>query len=202
VACGLCGRLRLSGFARSGKDVIVMRALVVYESMYGNTHAIAISIAVGLSASHDVTVVPVTRATRELLATADLVVAGGPTHMHGMSTAASRRMAAEAAAKGGSGLAMDPDADCQGIRGWLSGMGTGGGVAVAFDTRLGGVPMLTGRASRGISRLLKAHGYRLLTGPESFLVSKEGTLLEGEEARARAWGALIGEEARSASAMA
>ena len=31
--------------------------------------------------------------------------------MHGMSTAASRRMAAEAAAKDGSGLAMDPDAD-------------------------------------------------------------------------------------------
>jgi hypothetical protein len=57
-------------------------------------------------------------------------------------------------------------------------------------------------ASRGIARLLNAHGYHLLTAPASFLVSKEGTLLAGEDARAHAWGALIGEEARSASAMA
>jgi flavodoxin len=32
-----------------------MRALVVYESMYGNTHAVAVSIAAGLSTRHDVT---------------------------------------------------------------------------------------------------------------------------------------------------
>jgi hypothetical protein len=179
-----------------------MRALVVYESMYGNTHAVAISIAAGLAASHEVTLVPVTRATPELTAAADLVVAGGPTHMHGMSTAASRRMAAEAAAKEGSGLAMDPDADSPGIRGWLGGTAAGHGIAAAFDTRIGGAPLLTGRASRGIARLLKAHGYRLIGSPGSFLVSKEGSLLEGEEARARVWGAMIGEEARSASAMA
>lgn len=42
-----------------------MRALVVYESMYGNTHAIAIDIAAGLRATHEVTLVPVTRATQE-----------------------------------------------------------------------------------------------------------------------------------------
>ena len=122
--------------------------------------------------------------------------------MHGMSTAASRRMAAEAAAKEGSGLAMDPDADSPGIRGWLSRAGAGRGIAAAFDTRIGGAPLLTGRASRGIARLLRAHGYRLIGAPASFLVSKEGTLLEGEDARARAWGAMIGEEARSAPAMA
>jgi menaquinone-dependent protoporphyrinogen IX oxidase len=179
-----------------------MRALVIYESMYGNTHAVAISIAAGLDASHEVTLVPVTRATPELVAAADLVVAGGPTHMHGMSTAASRRTAAEAAAQDGSRLTVDPDADGPGIRGWLSGLGAEHGLAAAFDTRLGGAPMLTGRASRGISRLLKAHGYRLVTVPESFLVTKQGTLLEGEEARAYAWGSLIGEEARSVSAMA
>jgi flavodoxin len=59
-----------------------MRALVVYESMYGNTHAVAVSIAAGLSTTHDVTLVPVTRATPELVAAADLLVAGGPTHLH------------------------------------------------------------------------------------------------------------------------
>jgi hypothetical protein len=172
-----------------------MRALVVYESMYGNTRAIAISIAAGLGARHEVTLVPVTRATPDLVARADLVVAGGPTHMHGMSTAASRRAAAEAAAKEGSGLAMDPDADSTGIRGWLSGIGERHAIAVAFDTRLHGVPLLTGRASRGISAQLEHHGYRLLAAPQSFLVSKQGTLLEGEAERATAWGASVGEEA-------
>ena len=68
-----------------------MRALVVYESMYGNTHTVAVSIAAGLSTRHDVTLVPVTRTTPELVAAADLLVVGGPTHMHRMSTAASRR---------------------------------------------------------------------------------------------------------------
>jgi hypothetical protein len=111
-------------------------------------------------------------------------------------------MAAEAVARDGSGLALDPDADGPGIRGWLSGLSAERGLAAAFDTRFSGVPVLTGRASRGISRLLKARGYRLVTAPESFLVTKQGTLLAGEDARARAWGAMIGEEARSASAMA
>ncbi len=187
-----------------------MRALVVYESMYGNTHAVAVSIAAGLSARHDVTLVPVTRATPELVAGADLLVVGGPTHMHGMSSASSRRTAADAARKEGSELVMDPDADGPGVRGWLEGFGSLGmpgrlgrldrldrlgghdALAVAFDTRLGGAPLLTGRASRGISKLLARHGYRLFAAPESFVVSKQNTLLDGEAARARAWGATIG----------
>jgi hypothetical protein len=177
-----------------------MRALVVYESMYGNTHAVAVNIAAALSTRHNVTLVPVTRATPELVAAADLLVVGGPTHMHGMSSAASRRMAAETAHKEGSGLTMDPDADGPGVHGWLDalggpdmlGSGQHVGLAVAFDTRLTGAPLLTGRASRSISRLLVRHGYRLLIPSESFLVTKQNTLLDGEAARARAWGAAIG----------
>ena len=178
-----------------------MRALVVYESMYGNTHAVAVSIAAGLSTRHDVTLVPVTRATPELVAAADLLVVGGPTHLHRMSTAASRRWAADAARKQGGGLTMDPDADGPGVRGWLEGAGSLGSLgslggqntlAVAFDTRLSGVPLFTGRASRGISRLLAGHGCRMFAAPESFLVSKKDTLRDGEAARARAWGAMIG----------
>ena len=110
-----------------------MRALVVYESMYGNTHAVAVSIAAGLSTRHDVTLVPVTRATPELVAAADLLVVGGPTHLHRMSTAASRRWAADAARKRGSGLTMDPDADGPGVRGWLEGAGSS---AVSADRTL------------------------------------------------------------------
>ena len=41
------------------------------------------------------------------------------------------------------------------------------------------------------------HGYRLLTAPESFFVSKQGTLLEGEAARACAYGVVTGEESGS-----
>lgn len=185
-----------------GKGVIIMRALVVYESMYGNTHAVATSIAAGLAATHEVTLVPVTRATRELVAAADLLVVGGPTHMHGMSSASSRRMAAETAGKQGSGLTMDPDADGPGVRGWLGGVSTGQGLAAAFDTRLSGMAALTGRASRGISGLLKRDGYRLVAAPESFLVSKQSVLLDGEAERARSWGELIGAEARRAFAHA
>jgi hypothetical protein len=185
-----------------------MRALVVYESMYGNTHAVAVNIAAGLSARHDVTLVPVTRATPELVAAADLLVVGAPTHMHSMSSSSSRRMAADTARKEGSELTMDPDADGPGVRGWLDGLGSHGmpgrlgrldrlgsghdTLAVAFDTRFDGVPLLTGRASRGISRLLARHGYRLFAASESFVVSKRNTLLDGEAARARSWGAMIG----------
>jgi len=177
-----------------------MRALVVYESMYGNTHAVATSIAAGLQSTHEVTLVPVTRVTPELIARADLLVAGGPTHMHGMSSGASRRMAADAAHKQGSGLTMDPDADCPGIRGWLEGIGAGDALAVAFDTRFNGVAALTGRASRGVSQELKRHGYRLIGAPESFLVDKHNKLLAGEAERAYIWGAQIGEDAMSLTA--
>ena len=172
-----------------------MRALVVYESMYGNTHTIAVSIAAGLSTRHDVTLVPVTRATPELVAAADLLVVGGPTHLHRMSTAASRRWAADAARKQASPLTMDPDADGPGVRGWLEGAGRLGGqntLAVAFAPRLGGVPLFTGRASRGISRLLARRGCRMFAAPESFLVSKQDKLRDGEADRARAWGVMIG----------
>ena len=142
-----------------------MRALVVFESMYGNTHVIASNIADGLRASHEVTVVPVAGATPELLATADLLVVGGPTHMHGMSNAASRQMAAETARKEGSGLTMDPDAGGPGIREWLNGIGDRHGPAAAFDTRINGVPAFTGRASRGIARAAQAARLRAAHRP-------------------------------------
>jgi hypothetical protein len=177
-----------------------MRALVVYESIYGNTHAVATAIAAGLSATHEVTLVPVSRATPELVVGADLIVVGGPTHLHGMSTASSRRTAAETARKPGSALAADPDADSPGLRSWLARLAVREGPAVSFDTRLSGVPVLTGRASRGIARLLTSRGRRLLLAPESFLVGKQNTLVAGETERACSWGALIGEAARAAYA--
>jgi len=172
-----------------------MRALVVYESMYGNTRDVAAHVAQGLRPTHEVTLVPAGQAKEDLVAAADLLVVGGPTHMHGVSTAASRRLAVQAAGKEGSTLHLDPDATGPGLRdwlGWASEIGHGNALAAAFDTRLDGVPLFTGRACRGIARLLQRRGYRLIAAPESFLVGSDTTLLDGEEARATRWGAALG----------
>ena len=168
-----------------------MHALVVYESMYGNTHVIATDIAAGLRDTHEVTLVPVSRATADLIAKADLLVVGAPTHMHGLSTSSSRQAARKAAAKPGSGLELDPDAGGPALRNWLGDLAEGHALAAAFDTRMAGAPVLTGRASRGISRLLKRHGYSLIVPPESFVVTKLNTLADGESSRARRWGAAL-----------
>ena len=93
-----------------------MRAVVVYESMYGNTHLVADAIGAGLSTAFDVTVVPVSQASREVMADASLVVVGGPTHVHGMSRAPTRKAAVEAAHKPMSPLQVEADAPGPGLR--------------------------------------------------------------------------------------
>ena len=165
-----------------------MHALVVYESMYGNTHVVAGNIADGLRGTYEVTLVPVASATADLIAGADLLVVGAPTHLHGLSRAWTRQAARKAAAKPESGLRLDPDAGGPALRDWLRGLVGGHALAAAFDTRLAGRPLLTGRASRGISRLLKRHGYHLVAPLESFLVTRRDTLADGEASRARQWG--------------
>ena len=80
-----------------------MKAVIVYESMYGNTRVIADAIGRGLGPENETVVVPVAEARPGLLAGADLVVVGGPTHMHGMSRASTRKGAAQAAASPAAG---------------------------------------------------------------------------------------------------
>jgi hypothetical protein len=168
-----------------------MRALVVYESMYGNTRAIATAVAEGLRVSCDVDVVPVAGATPELVAGAGLLVVGGPTHMYGLSRASSRRRAAEASQRPGGPL-LDADARGPGLREWLDALAEGGrSAAAAFDTRLSGPPMLTGRAGLGIARRLRERGFRLVVPPESFIVDKRNHLLPEEPQRAVQWGRRI-----------
>ena len=84
-----------------------MKAVVIYESMYGNTHLIANAIAEGLRAHGEVTVVPVAEARATVVEDADLVVVGGPTHAHGMSRTATRKGAVDAARKPGSDLVLE-----------------------------------------------------------------------------------------------
>jgi hypothetical protein len=171
-----------------------MRALIVYESIYGNTHAVADGIAAGLRSLGDVRVVPVHEATAELVAWADLVVVGSPTHAHGMTRTSTRKGAIEAAGKPNSALALDPDAAGPGVRDWLGSLGRVHGTrAAAFDTRFDGPAMFTGRASGGIANGLRHLGFALAAEPESFLVDRRTKLVAGEADRAARWGARLAE---------
>jgi hypothetical protein len=168
-----------------------MRAVVIFESMYGNTHEIADTIGAGLrTAGVQVSIVPVAAASSAVLTAADLVVVGGPTHAHGMTRPSTREGAAEAARKPGSGLILEADALGAGLRDWLDSLGHYYQVrAAAFDTRIAGPSLLTGRASRGIARALRHHGFEVLAEPESFMVSRDNHIVPGERERARQWGA-------------
>ena len=166
-----------------------MRGLVIYESMYGNTHLIADAIAKGLNLSEGVEVLPVAHADQSMLERVDLVVVGGPTHVHGMSRESTRKSALEAARKPGSPLMADPDAADVGLRDWFESLGVIEAKGAAFDTRVSAPIAITGHAAKGIAKLLRHHGLDLIAEPESFLVDKRTCLLPGEEARARAWGA-------------
>ncbi len=165
-----------------------MKALIVYESMYGNTHEVAERIADGLRSVYEVDVVPVDKATQEKVDSADLLVVGGPTHVHGMSSEKSRKAAKDGLAKSGNLLALDPDAEGEGLRDWFHELRRVENVgSAAFDTRIDASPIVTGRASRGIGHRLTRLGYDLVADPESFLVDKHSQLLPGEAERATQW---------------
>jgi hypothetical protein len=165
-----------------------MRAVIIYESMFGNTHAIADAIGNGLEPLDNVVVVPVVEAGRERSGDADLLVVGGPTHFHGMSRTRTRKWAASTAQKPENDLVLDRDAQGPGVRDWLKSLGHGHTKFAAFDTRFKGPAVLRGRASRSISRKLRKHGFEMVAKPESFFVTLENYLEPGEEARARKWG--------------
>lgn len=169
-----------------------MQALVIYESMFGNTHAIAEAIAGGLRQTHSVTVHPIGDVESHVVDEADLVVVGGPTHAHGMSLPASRDAAAEVAEDPEKHLDLDAGPNEPGVRGWLLSLDRAAFDAAAFDTRLDAAPILTGRASKGIAKRLEKHGARLVADPESFLVDTDNVLRPGEIERAHEWGARLG----------
>jgi hypothetical protein len=176
-----------------------MRALVVYESMFGNTHAVAQHIAEGIGSVADTTVVPVHDATESLVADADLLVVGGPTHVHGMSSKRSREGAVEMAQKDDE-LELDPDAYGEGLRDWFGDVADDAGagrLAAAFDTRVHGTTLLTGQAAKGIAKRLRSHGYEMVVDVESFFVDKTNHLEPGEADRATAWGRTVADAAHA-----
>jgi hypothetical protein len=150
--------------------------------MWGNTAAIAQTIARQLERFGDARLVSVLEANSSVVQGADLVVVGGPTHVHGMSRASSRLSTAETEAI--PGAATGP-----GVREWLRDLPDVDGTwAAAFDTRIDKPRWLVGAASVGIAKRLRKRGYKMIAAPESFLVTdSEGPLKSGEIERADAW---------------
>lgn len=172
-----------------GKSI---HALIVYESIYGNTHEVANAVAEGLRESVDAVVVRAPDVQRENLAGVALIVAGGPTHGHGLS----RPQLREAGLKGAVSAGEEVDAGAEGpwLREWLTSLDPRTAWATSFDTRYDAPELLTGHASKGIMRKLEQKGLRRLAEPESFLVTGGNQLLPGELERARAWGRILAQK--------
>ena len=163
-----------------------MDAIVVYESVYGNTREVAEAVAEGVGAD---AVLPVHEAQGRQ-GTVDLLIVGGPTHVHGLATKRSRHVGAETAQQDGRSH-LEPGATAEpGLRTWLKDLTPAAAHhAAAFDTRLDKSPWISGAAARGITRRLRRLGIDVIA-TESFLVEDtEGPLEAGELERARAWGA-------------
>ncbi|MEP6630403.1 MAG: flavodoxin/nitric oxide synthase [Lapillicoccus sp.] len=160
-----------------------MRALVVYESMFGNTERVAKAIAAGLAESMEVVTTPVGQAPAAPGPEVDLIVAGGPTHALAMSRPNTR---SEALTKGATQGEQQ-----SGLREWVDGLPTGHHTErlATFDTRMASMRHLPGSAARGAARVARRHGYPSAARAESFYVDDvKGPLLEGETERATDWG--------------
>ncbi|MGA5823789.1 flavodoxin family protein [Kitasatospora sp. NPDC094028] len=176
-----------------------MHTVIVYESMYGNTREIAEAIAEGVHQADpaaSVDCLPVAEADTETTRTADLLVVGGPTHMRGMSSGLSRRMAATAEGhkEGHEDAAAEAreTAEGPGLRAWFHDLPQteSGTYAAAFDTRVD-MPR-AGGAAEGIAHRLSRHHYDVVAEPQGFIVEgTDGPLRTGELDRARSWGASL-----------
>ena len=159
-----------------------MRALIVYESLWGNTEGVARAIAEQLQTAMTVEVVDADAAPTNIDGF-DLVLVGGPTHAFSMSRPTTRE---NAVLQHGA-----PWAPARGIREWLGVLehAPHGTKAATFDTRVV-TPRLPGSAAKKAMKRLVALGYRSLAKPETFGVhGYDGPVADGERERARGWGA-------------
>ena len=167
-----------------------MRAVVVYESFWGNTAAVARAIAEGIG--KDATPMTTDQATPVVVAAADLLVVGGPVMAFRLPT---------------DGIREDIGRDTDGppadmshptLRSWLETLPSGHGGGAAFETRLRWSP---GGATGAIKRGLERAGFRTISKGRKFVVTgKYGPLKDGELDRARQWGAALASAAQDAPA--
>ena len=140
-----------------------MKALIVYDSVYGNTEKIARAIAEAITPSGEVKVLGAGEANPSELESTDLLIVGSPTH-GGRPTSAVQDL-----------LKKVPK--LQGIN------------VAAFDTRIQTKLVgVFGYAAGRIANNLKKKGGNLIASPEGFFVTGgQGPLKEGELERAAAW---------------
>lgn len=165
-----------------------MAALVVFESMYGNTWQIAEAIGAGLASSHlPAEVVEVGSAPPVITGRVPLLVVGAPTHAFGLSRETTRADAAKRSARAVISAGI-------GVREWLETLSMPPGLVVAsFDTHAD-KRWVPGSAAAVARRQLRRLGGRSVVDPESFYVEgMEGPLAPGELERAQSWGAHLGE---------
>jgi NAD(P)H-dependent FMN reductase len=141
-----------------------MKTLVIYESRFGNTALIARAVADALRERGAAHLLSVEDVAAHDLDGVDLLVVGGPTHAHGISSLL------------GAWLKRLPADQLRDLP------------VAAFDTRYRMARLLTGSAARVIARRLGHLGARAIIPPESFfIIEGEGPLAEGEGERAIAW---------------
>ncbi len=165
-----------------------MDTVVVYESMWGNTAAVARAIVAGFGEGAQALTTDL--ATPERLAKARLIVAGAPIHGMNLPTDGTR---ATAAAKTHGKPGVPGDVSKPSIRDWIETLSPAEQYCAAFDT---GIPGPLGRgAAPAIITQMSALGYVAIDKPQTFrvaLVTRSAEpgalLLPGQEEKAFAWG--------------
>lgn len=142
-----------------------MKALIVYDSVYGNTEKIAKAVAEAITPSNEVKVLRVGDANPLELASVNLLIVGSPTHA-GRPVPAVQDF-----------LKKVPELSLKGIS------------VAAFDTRISKkIVGVFGYAAGRIAGNLKKKGGTLIASPEGFFVTGgQGPLREGELERAAGW---------------
>ena len=170
-----------------------MRALVIYESEFGTTRAVAEAIGRGIATTADVRVID----SRQWAEPAgwqnglDLVVVGVPTHVRSLPSPASRQQALDWPLRPGSTLKLERNADAEGVREWLATQDLGGLYAAAFASRVDMAKLLAGSAAPRLARAIAKAGATVVGGPQDFLVRKDGQLVEHELDHAYEWGRVL-----------
>lgn len=162
-------------------------ALVVYESMFGNTQAVAEVVALGLSRDFEVDLIEVGEAPSPIPDDVALLVVGAPTHAFSLSRANTRDSARQQA----SATARPSES---GLRDWLSRLQQSGRqalpaglVAAAFDTKVAR-PRMPGSAAGAAAKKLRHLGVRVVVAPQTFyVVGMQGPLVDGQSDASLAW---------------
>ncbi len=155
-----------------------MKALVLYDSVYGNTEKIALAIGNALGSQDDVSVVKVSDARAEQFAGLNVLIVGAPTQRFRTTAAMSDflKTIPENGLKGVKVNAFDTRLSMGEIKKTP---------VLAFFIRLFGV---NAYAARLIANQLRKKGGKLAGSPEGFYVEgMEGPLVEGELERAGNW---------------